>query len=89
MCGGDRWPAGTEPSLDELLSDPIALALRRSDRVTRREIEAIMARARQAVSRAAPAALGRSGPSIARHTEVRPAPAEFDFDAEPELTLTE
>lgn len=89
VCGGDRWPAGTEPSLDQLLSDPIAVALRRSDRVTRREVEAVLARARQAVTRAAPAALRRSGPSVVRHAAVRPAPAEFDFDAEPELTLSE
>jgi hypothetical protein len=89
VCGGDRWPAGTEPSLDELLSDPIALALRRSDNVTRREVETVMARARQAVARATLAGPVRSGPSIVGHTAVRPAPVEFDFDAEPELTLTE
>ena len=88
MCGGDRWPTGTEPSLDELLSDPIALALRRSDGVTRREIEALMARARQVL----PAPRSPRAPAVPsrmarRRDAAPPAPVEFDFDAEPELTL--
>jgi len=88
VCGRDPWPTGTEPSLDELLSDPIALALRRSDGVTRREIEALMAQARQALPPRlrpiAPIAVAR----IALPRDAAPAPAaEFDFDAEPELSL--
>ena len=87
MCGRDSWPAGTEPSLDELLSDPIALALRRSDGVTRREIEALMARARQALPLLLrPIAPAPPGPIALRLEPARP-PAEFDFEAEPELTL--
>jgi hypothetical protein len=86
VCGRDPWPTGTEPSLDELLSDPIALALRRSDGVTRREIEALLAQARQALPPRlrpiAPAAPGR----IALPRDAAPA-GEFDFDTEPELTL--
>ena len=86
VCGRDPWPTGTEPSLDELLSDPIALALRRSDGVTRREIEALMAQVRQALPPRlrpiAPTALVRLAPPRDK------APAvEFDFDAEPELAL--
>ena len=86
VCGRDPWPTGTEPSLDELLSDPIALALRRSDGVTRREIEALMAQARQALPPRlrpiAPAVPGR----VALPRDEAPA-VDFDFDAEPELTL--
>jgi len=86
VCGRDPWPTGTEPSLDELLSDPIARALRRSDGVTRREIEALVAQARQALPPRlrpiAPIAVTRIGPPRA----AAPA-AEFDFDAEPELSL--
>ena len=89
MCGRDPWPTGTEPSLDELLSDPIALALRRSDGITRREIEALMARARQALPpRLRPIAPTPAGRLVPRLDARRP-PVEFDFDAEPELTLSE
>ena len=89
MCGRDPWPTGTEPSLDELLSDPIALALRRSDGVTRREIEALMAQARQALPpRLLPMAPTQPGWLVLRLDTARP-PVEFDFDAEPELMLSE
>lgn len=90
VCGRDPWPTGTEPSLDELLSDPIALALRRSDRVTRREIEALIAQARQALlPRLRPIAPAPPpGRLVLRLDATRP-PVEFDFDAEPELTLSE
>jgi hypothetical protein len=88
VCGGDAWPAGTEPSLDELLSDPIALALRRSDGVTRREVEALMARARQVLpALRRPVALTVPGRIARRRDAAPPAPVEFDFDAEPQLTL--
>ncbi len=43
----NSWPTGMEPSLDELLSDPIVLALLRSDGLTRRCAEAVIARARR------------------------------------------
>lgn len=85
MCGRDPWPTGTEPSLDELLSDPIALALRRSDGITRRDIEALMAQARQALPPRRRAIMSAPGP-IALPCAVAPM-AEFDFDTEPELTL--
>jgi hypothetical protein len=89
VCGRDPWPTGTEPSLDELLSDPIALALRRSDGVTRREIEALMAQARQALpSRLRPIAPPRP-PRLVLRLDAGRSPVEFDFDAEPELTLSE
>ncbi len=40
MSAHDAWPPGKEPSVDELLSDPIAGALLRSDGLTRRSVEA-------------------------------------------------
>lgn len=95
MCGQNPWPAGTEPSLDELLSDPIAVALLRSDGLTRRGVEAVLARARQAVTRAATGAPQRPAPIAAlRQAPVHdaaqsPMPFDFDIDAEPELTLSE
>ncbi|HEX9490310.1 MAG TPA: hypothetical protein VF930_08495 [Stellaceae bacterium] len=94
MCGPNPWLPGTEPSLDELLSDPIAVALLRSDGLTRRSVVAVLARARQALTRVA-AGTPRSAPSIAplRQAQERdaapPRVLDFDFDAEPELTLTE
>ena len=92
VCGWDPWPTGTEPSLDELLSDPIARALRRSDGVTRREIEALMAQARRALPpRLRPIAPPRSAWRVLRLDTARApvAPVEFDFDTEPEMTLSE
>lgn len=89
MCGRDPWPIGIEPSLDELLSDPIALALRRSDGVTRREIEALMRQARQCLPpRLRPIAPAPPEWLVLRLDTVRP-PVEFDLDAEPELTLSD
>jgi hypothetical protein len=86
VCGRDSWPTGSEPSLDELLSDPIALALRRSDRVTRREIEALIAQVRQALPpRRRPIVSTAPVPIALPRAEV--PTAEFDFDTEPELTL--
>lgn len=90
VCGRDPWPTGTEPSLDELLSDPIALALRRSDGVTRREIETLMAQVRQALTpRLRPIAPAQPGWLVLRLDTARPPvePVEFDFDSEPELTV--
>ena len=50
-------PAGKkEPSVDELLSDPIAVALLRSDGLTRRSVEAVLAWVNQALARAPPEA---------------------------------
>lgn len=91
MCGRDPWPTGTEPSLDELLSDPIALALRRSDGVTRSEVEALMAQARQALPpRLRPIAPAQPGWLVLRLDTARPPVelVEFDFDTEPEMTLS-
>ena len=85
MCGRDPWPTGTEPSLDELLSDPIALALRRSDGITRRDIEALMAQARMALPPRRRPIMPVPAP-IALSRAAAPT-AEFDFDTEPELTL--
>jgi hypothetical protein len=95
VCGQNPWPAGTEPSLDELLSDPIAIALMRSDRLTRRSVEAVLAQAKQAVTRAAAGTPQRPAPIAAlRQAPVHDAAlsrvlVDFDFDAEPELTLSE
>ena len=86
MCGQNPWPAGTEPSVDELLSDPIAIALLRSDGLTRRNVEAAFAQARR---NATPIAIK---PVVRRSGRPHRAPRisrEFDFDVAPELTLTE
>jgi hypothetical protein len=93
VCGQNPWPTGSEPSLDELLSDSIAVALLRSDGLTRRRVEAVMARARRAMTRTAPRPPQPPAASLAAPREpgsARPRSwLEFDFDAEPELTLSE
>jgi hypothetical protein len=86
VCGQNPWPAGSEPSVDELLSDPIAVALLRSDGLTRRNVDAAFAQARRnTISVAAKPPARRS----ARPHRTPRISSEFDFDAEPELTLTE
>lgn len=64
MHGQNYWPIWREPSLDDLLSDPIALALMRSDGLTRRDPEAVLARAKAALRSAALAPPHRRAPPL-------------------------
>jgi len=73
MRSCNAWPAGREPSLDELLSDPIAAALLRSDGLTRDSVEAGFARAHRAWQRG-PTALFRQAQAQAAASRGKRAP---------------
>ncbi len=45
VTGNERW-AGIEPSINTLLSDPIAVLLMRADRLTLHEVEFVLRTAR-------------------------------------------
>jgi hypothetical protein len=45
VTGNQRW-AGIEPSINTLLSDPIAVLLMRADRLTLHEVEIVLRTAR-------------------------------------------
>jgi hypothetical protein len=66
------WPADREPTVDELLSDPIAVALLRSDNLTRRSVEAVLAWVNLALARSPPPA--PPAPAAGRVFPLRPAP---------------
>jgi hypothetical protein len=70
--GQNYWPIWREPSLDDLLSDPIAVALMRSDGLTRRDPEAVLARAKAALRSAALAPPHRRAPPLMLRREPDP-----------------
>jgi hypothetical protein len=52
MSKSASWSNGIEPSLDELLSDPVIITLMERDGVTRHDVEAIIDRATASQSHA-------------------------------------
>jgi hypothetical protein len=85
MTAHNPWPAGKEPSVDELLSDPIVLALLRSDGLTRRNVEAVLMWVNHAMGAA------RAPPKPARHSPPRSdgaAVVRISADLDAKLVLT-